>query len=109
MKKPASRAAGEAASADAEWELRLYIAGQTARSVAAFANLRRVCEEHLQGRYRIEVIDLLKQPQLARGDQILAVPTLVRKLPTPVRKLIGDLSNEERVLVGLDIREVKAS
>ncbi len=90
----------------AQWELRLYIAGQTKKSVAAFANLERICEEHLKGKYRIEVIDLLRNPQLARGDQILAVPTLVRRLPQPVRKIIGDLSNEERVLVGLDIREV---
>ncbi len=90
----------------AEWELRLYIAGQTANSMAAFANLQRVCETHLKGQYRIEVIDLLKNPQLARGDQILAIPTLVRKLPEPVKKIIGDLSNEERVLVGLDLREI---
>lgn len=87
-----------------EWELRLYIAGQTQKSVTAFANLKRICEEHLRGKYRIEVIDLLKNPQLARGDQILAVPTLVRKVPEPMRKIIGDLSNEERVLVGLDVR-----
>jgi circadian clock protein KaiB len=86
------------------WELRLYVAGQTPRAVAAFANLKKICEEHLDSRYRIEVIDLLKSPQLARGDQILAVPTLVRKLPVPVRKIIGDLSNTERVLVGLDLR-----
>lgn len=86
------------------WELRLYVAGQTARAVTAFANLKKLCEEHLSGKYRIEVIDLLKNPQLAAGDQILAVPTLVRKLPEPVRKIIGDLSNAERVLVGLDLR-----
>jgi circadian clock protein KaiB len=85
------------------WELRLYVAGQTPKSVAAFANLRKICDEHLAGKYRIEVIDLLKNPQLAKGDQILAVPTLVRKLPQPVRKIIGDLSNTERVLVGLDL------
>ena len=84
--------------------LRLYIAGQTPRSVAAFANLKRICEEHLAGRYRIEVIDLVQNPQLAAGDQILAVPTLVSRLPEPVRRIIGDLSNAERVLVGLDIR-----
>lgn len=90
--------------ANERYELRLYVAGQTARSVAAFSNLRRICEEHLHGRYSIEVIDLLENPQLARGDQILAIPTLVRKLPEPVRKIIGDLSNEERVLVGLDLR-----
>ena len=86
------------------WELRLYVAGQTPKSLAAFANLKRFCEEHLAGRYRIEVIDLLEQPQLARGDQIFAVPTLVRKLPEPLRKIIGDLSNTEKVLVGLDLR-----
>ena len=88
-------------------ELRLYVAGQTPKSVAAFANLKKICEEHLPGQYEIEVIDLLKQPQLAAGDQILAIPTLVRKLPEPVKKIIGDLSNTERVLVGLDLRESK--
>ncbi len=87
-----------------EWELRLYVAGQTAKALAAFANLQKLCETHLAGRYSIEVVDLLKNPQLAKGDQILAVPTLVRKLPEPVRKIIGDLSNTERVLVGLDLR-----
>ena len=87
-----------------EWELRLYVAGQTAKSVVAFANLKRLCEEHLAGKYRIEVVDLLKDPTLAKGDQILALPTLVRKLPTPIRKIIGDLSNTDRVLVGLDLR-----
>jgi circadian clock protein KaiB len=86
------------------WNLRLYVAGQTPRAIAALDNLKKICEEHLAGQYTIEVIDLLKNPQLARGDQILAVPTLVRKLPEPVRKIIGDLSNEERVLVGLDLR-----
>src|SRR5581483_5972305 len=85
------------------WELRLYVAGQTAKSLQAFANLKRICEEHHPGEYHIEVIDLLKHPQLAKGDQILALPTLVRKLPEPVRKIIGDLSNTERVLVGLDL------
>jgi circadian clock protein KaiB len=95
-----------AAKEPVKWELRLYIAGQTQKSVTAFANLKRICEEHLKDEYRIEVIDLLKNPQLARGDQILAVPTLVRKLPQPMRKIIGDLSNEERVLVGLDVRAV---
>jgi circadian clock protein KaiB len=90
-----------------EWELRLYVAGQTPKSMAAFANLKRICEDHLAGEYHIEVIDLLKNPQLASGDQILAIPTLVRKLPEPIRKIIGDLSNTERVLVGLDIREQK--
>lgn len=87
-----------------EWELKLYVAGQTARSVVAFENLKRICEEHLAGRYHIQVIDLSKEPQLAQGDQILALPTLVRKVPVPMRKIIGDLSNKERVLVGLDIR-----
>jgi circadian clock protein KaiB len=86
------------------WNLRLYVAGQTPKSIAAFSNLKRICEEHLQGKYKIEVIDLLESPQLAKGDQILALPTLVRKLPEPVRKIIGDLSNTERVLVGLDLR-----
>jgi len=86
------------------WELRLYVAGQTPRSLQAFANLKRICEEHLAGCYQIEVVDLLKNPQLAQGDQILALPTLVQKLPEPVRKIIGDLSNAERVLVGLDLR-----
>jgi circadian clock protein KaiB len=87
------------------WELRLYVVGQTPRSITAFANLQRLCEEHLAGRYQIEVIDLLQNPKLAADDQILAVPTLVRKLPTPVKKIIGDLSNEERVLVGLNLRQ----
>jgi circadian clock protein KaiB len=86
------------------WELRLYVAGQTARAITAFTNLKKICEEHMKGKYRIEIIDLLKNPQLAKGDQILAVPTLVRKLPEPVRKIIGDLSNTQRVLVGLDLR-----
>ena len=88
----------------AKWELRLYVAGQTKRSIAAMANLRSICEEHLSGHYRIEVIDLLISPQLAKGDQIIAVPTLVRNLPVPIRQIIGDLSNTEKVLVGLDIR-----
>ncbi len=92
------------ALAKAEWRLRLYVAGRTTKSVAALDNLRRVCETHLAGRYDIEVIDLLENPRLAAGDQILAVPTLVRKVPEPIRKIIGDLSNEERLLVGLDIQ-----
>lgn len=83
--------------------LRLYVAGETARSVAAFANLHKICEEHLAGRYKIQVVNLLENPKLGRGDQILALPTLVRKLPSPVRKIIGDLSNTERVLIGLDL------
>jgi circadian clock protein KaiB len=98
MSKPKANAADT-------WELRLYVAGQTPKSVAAFANLKKLCEEHMAGRkYSIEVVDLLKNPTLARGDQILAIPTLVRKLPEPMRKIIGDLSNTERVLIGLDLR-----
>lgn len=96
--------AGNDARPPARWDLRLYVAGQTPKSLQAFANLKRICEEHLAGQYHIEVIDLLRQPQLAAGDQILALPTLVRKLPEPVRKIIGDLSDTERVLVGLDLR-----
>jgi circadian clock protein KaiB len=100
-KRRTVRARGDASE---WWELRLYVAGQTPRSLDAFANLKRICEEHLQGRYRIEVVDLLVNPTLARGDQILAVPTLVRQLPPPVKKIIGDFSNIERVLVGLNLR-----
>ena len=85
------------------WRLRLYVAGQTPRSLTAFSNLKRICETHLKGRYRIEIIDLLERPQLSKGDQILAIPTLVRKLPVPVRKIIGDLSDTDSVLVGLDL------
>jgi len=93
------------AKSDTEvWELRLYIAGQTPRSVAAFANLNRLCEEYLPGRYKIEVIDLIQHPQLAAGDQIVAIPTLVRKLPEPLRRIVGDLSTTERALVGLQLR-----
>ena len=92
---------------DEIWELRLYVAGQTPKSLLAFANLRKICEEHLAGKYRIEVVDLIENPTLARGDQILAIPTLVRKLPEPVKKIIGDLSNKERVLVGLDLRPME--
>lgn len=88
----------------AEWELRLYVAGQTPRSIAALNNLKELCETHLKGRYRIEVIDLMVNPQLSREDEILAVPTLVRKLPEPIQKIIGDLSDTERVLVGLQLR-----
>ena len=87
-----------------KWELKLYVAGQTSKSLQAFSNLKRICEQHLAGEYHIEVIDLLTNPQLAKGDQILALPTLVRRLPVPVRRLIGDLSNTEHVLVGLDLR-----
>src|SRR5690349_24688574 len=88
------------------WRLRLYVAGQTPKSIRAFTNLKVMCEEHLKGRYKIEVIDLRKQPQPARGDQIVAIPTLVRRLPLPVRTIIGDLSNSVRLLVGLDLRKV---
>ena len=93
--------------ADETWNLRLYVAGQTAKSMTAFANLKKVCEEHLAGKYTIEVVDLLVNPQLARGDQIVAIPTLVRKLPEPIRRIIGDLSNTERVLVGLQLRAAR--
>ena len=86
------------------WQLRLYVAGQTPKSLTAFANLKQICENHLKDRYSIEVIDLVEQPHLSKGDQILAIPTLVRKLPQPMRKIIGDLSDTERVLVGLDLR-----
>jgi len=89
------------------WRLRLYVAGQTPRSLTAFANLKRICETHLKGHYRIEVIDLVEQPHLSKGDQILAIPTLVRKLPQPMRKIIGDLSDTEGVLVGLDLSPPK--
>lgn len=100
----------EAGSASSEiWDLRLYVAGQTARSVAAFANLKKICEEHLSGRYRIEVIDLIEHPQLAAGDQIVAIPTLVRKLPQPLRKIVGDLRDTERTLVGLQLRPAHPS
>lgn len=98
-----THAAAAARSGADVWRLRLYVAGQTPRCLAAFANLKEICEHHLSGKYSIEVIDLLQNPQLSRGDQILAIPTLVRRLPTPVRKIIGDLSNTERVLVGLDL------
>lgn len=112
LKKPLSkRAAHGKAGANgfsdgdiSKWMLRLYVAGNTPNSVTAFANLKEICEVHLGGKYQIEVVDLLRQPQLAAGDQIIAVPTLVRKLPRPVKKIIGDLSNTERVLVGLDLR-----
>lgn len=96
------------AAPELKWELRLYVAGNTPKSVTALENLKKYCEQHLKGQYKIEVIDLLVQPQLAEGDQILAVPTLVRKVPVPMRKIIGDLSNEEKVLVGLNIRSVTA-
>jgi circadian clock protein KaiB len=98
-KKPA-----QSKPADETWILRLYVAGQTQKSIAAFANLKKICDEHLAGKYRIEIIDLLTNPTLAKGDQILAIPTLVRQLPPPVKKLIGDLANTQRVLIGLDIK-----
>ncbi|HCA80943.1 MAG TPA: circadian clock protein KaiB [Bacteroidetes bacterium] len=101
--KAGRRTVRPAKSRSTKWLLRLYVAGQTLKSVTAFNNLKIICEEQLKGQYSIEVIDLLKNPQLARDDQILAVPTLVRKLPVPVRNIIGDLSNTERVLVGLDL------
>jgi circadian clock protein KaiB len=101
MKQPKSQSARRPAKL---WQLRLYVAGQTPKSLAAFSNLKTICESHLDGRYRIEVIDLLERPHLSKGDQILAIPTLVRKLPQPVRKIIGDLSDVNRVLVGLDLR-----
>lgn len=109
-KKPkaaAGRPRKESAQAAEIWTLRLYVAGQTPKSLTAFANLQAICEEYLAGCYRIEVIDLMENPKLARGDQIVAIPTLVRKLPEPLRKIIGDLSNKEKVLVGLDLRPAK--
>jgi circadian clock protein KaiB len=96
--------AARRASRPAKWRLRLYVAGNTPNSIAAFGNLKEICESHLGGKYEIELIDLLRQPQLAEGDQIIAVPTLVRRLPHPVKKIIGDLSNKERVLVGLELK-----
>jgi len=114
--KPAKKAKGKAsvrlkpkeAKTDVvvRYDLRLYVAGQTPRSLQALTNLKRICDDHLAGKYRIQIIDLLKKPQLAAGDQILAIPTLVRTIPKPARKIIGDLSNTERVLVGLDVRPV---
>jgi circadian clock protein KaiB len=109
-RKPArskkSRASAKTKPRRKEWMLRLYTAGESARSTAARRNLEAICERHLAGRYQIEVINLMEHPQLARGDQIIALPTLVRRLPSPMKKIIGDLSNEERVLVGLDLRQV---
>ena len=102
-KKKTGRRGGETPIQEKQWELRLYVAGQTPNSVRAFANLKKICEEHLKGEYNIEIVDLLENPTLAKGDQIVALPTLVRKLPPPVRKIIGDLSKTERVLVGLDL------
>lgn len=103
----ARRPRAAATAADVEYLLRLYVAGHTPKSQQALANLRKICDEHLAGRYRLEVIDLLENPALARGDQILALPALVRQLPPPVKKIIGDFSSAERVLVGLDLRTVK--
>ena len=94
-------------ASEGTWSLRLYVAGQTQKSITVFANLKKICDEHLAGKYHVEVIDLLKHPQLAKGDQIIALPTLVRKLPEPIKKIIGDLADIERVLVGLDIRSVQ--
>lgn len=108
MKAAASRQKPSNGTTAAAFELRLYVAGRTTTSVAALANLQRICETHLAGRYRIELVDLLTTPHLAAGDQILAVPTLVRRLPDPIKQLIGDLSNEERVLVGLDLLPLNA-
>lgn len=104
MKKAAKKPAAEPKGTTPPFQLRLYVAGQTPKSMTALANLKKICEEHLHGVYDLEVVDLLKNPKLAHGDQILAIPTLVRRLPEPVKKIIGDLSNSERVLVGLDIR-----
>jgi circadian clock protein KaiB len=105
----AARQRAGSGSPDERWELRLYVAGQTPRCVQAFSHLRELCERHLEGRYSIEVIDLLKNPTLAAGDQIIAIPTLVRKLPRPMKKIIGDLSNTERVLVGLNLKPLKTA
>jgi circadian clock protein KaiB len=110
MTKPANihpQEPGGTAAAEV-WELRLYVAGQTPKSITAFANLKKICEAHLPGRYKIEVVDLLRQPQLAAGHQIVAIPTLVRKLPEPLRRIVGDLSNTERTLVGLQLRPAKS-
>jgi circadian clock protein KaiB len=102
--RPKGLAAASQGNTPAKWRLRLYVAGNTPNSIAAFSNLKEICEKHLGGRYQIEVVDLLENPTLAKGDQIVAIPTLVRKLPYPVKKIIGDLSNRERVLVGLDLK-----
>ena len=108
MKKTPSRKRRPARSSKSDyWRLRLYIAGHTPNSIAAMANLKKICEDQLQGRYRIEVIDLLEKPQLAKGDQIIAIPTLVRRLPPPVKKIIGNLSKTEAVVVGLDLQPVR--
>ncbi len=106
-KQVLSKSKSAISTAKPEWQLRLYVAGKTAKSTAALVNLKKLCDTHLAGRYEIEIIDLLVNPQLAAGDQILAVPTLVRKFPVPMRKIIGDLSNQERVLVGLDVQPLR--
>jgi circadian clock protein KaiB len=100
-----SKKTGPKPAGEKPWVLRLYVAGQTPKSLTAFANLKKICEEHLKGEYQIEVIDLLVNPKLAKGDQIIAIPTLIRKLPEPVKKIIGDLSKTENVLIGLDIKK----
>ena len=105
MASTSKRSKTHRATSPDQWNLRLYVAGQTPRTIAALKNLKKICEEHMPNRYEIEVIDLLKNPQLAAGDQIVAIPTLVRKLPKPMKKIIGDLANEEKVLVGLDLRK----
>jgi len=102
-RKSTLRAVAASLGAAERWELRLYVAGHTPKSLAAFANLKRICETHLRGKYRIEVIDLMVNPELARADQIVAIPTLIRKLPPPVKRIIGDLSNKERTLVGMEL------
>ena len=107
MQQQSSVAEFAIANTNEHYLLRLYVAGQTSKCIRAFDNLKRICEEYLAGRYHIEMVDLVQNPQLARGDQILAVPTLVRRLPEPIKKIIGDLSNTERVLVGLDLRPVR--
>jgi len=106
---PANAVQSQPHGEEETWELRLYVAGQTPKSITAFQNLKKICEEHLAGRYRIEVIDLMEHPQLAAGDQIIAIPTLVRKLPSPLRKIVGDLRNTERALVGLNLRPADPS
>jgi len=106
---PANAVQSQPPREEETWELRLYVAGQTPKSITAFQNLKKICEEHLAGRYRIEVIDLMEHPQLAAGDQIIAIPTLVRKLPSPLRKIVGDLRNTERALVGLNLRPADSS
>ncbi len=103
-KKNGANGNGNGNGSGLQYQLRLYVAGQTPKSLAAFANLKKICEENLHGKYQLEVIDLVKKPQLAKGDQILAIPTLVRRMPEPVKRIIGDLSNTERVLVGIDLR-----